>query len=406
LRHSSAFLRFLNNMPHLSYKVRISIFALSFLVCGAFMVLGMIVTNNRGLTPIFAIPVALAAWMFKPREAIIAIGCIFLMLITINTSATHSLLWPFPLTITFICGVLASWIEAFSIGFLRYALELSNNARQQSQQAEQQMAITCQSEKHLNYLKDQFLLNVSHELRTPLTQVRGYIELLEGHHERLNPAQQATFLQNALKGCDELQLLVGNILDTMQINNDVQPPYIEDVVIASVVREIVAHIDTWSQEQHSLHLDIPKDLTVRADQQQVGQVLRNLLSNAFKYSPAQSPVTVRAFPSNAEGHATDASTYVCICVQDAGPGFTSDEIPLLFQKFVRLPRDVTGPLRGTGLGLYISKQFVEAMGGRIWVESAGIPGQGSCFRFTLPCTTHTTSTLEEQTPLSLKHTPH
>ena len=404
MRQSPTSLRFLNDMPRLSYKVRISIFALSFLVCGAFMVLGMIVTNNRGLTPIFAIPVALAAWMFKPRGAIIAIGCIFLMLIIINISATHRLLWPFPLTITFICGVLASLIEAFSIGFLRYALELSNNARQQSQQAEQQMAITSQHEKHMNYLKDQFLVNVSHELRTPLTQVRGYIELLAGHHERLNPTQQVTFLQNALKGCDELQLLVSNILETMQISNDVQPPHVEDLFIADVAREVVTHVETRNQEQHPLHLDIPAELAVRADQQQVGQVLRNLLSNAFKYSPPQSSVTVRAFLSDAECRVKDASTYVCISVQDAGPGFTTDEIPLLFQEFVRLQRDVTGPVRGTGLGLYISKQFVEAMGGRIWVESAGIPGQGSCFRFTLPCTAHITGM--QQTQFSLKHASH
>ncbi len=404
MRQSPAFLRFLNIMPQLSYKVRISIFALSFLLCGAFMVLGMIVTNSRGLTPIFAIPVALAAWMFKPREAIIAISCIFLMLIIINTSMTHRLLWSFPLTITFICGVLASLIEAFSIGFLRYALELSNNARQQAQQAEQQMAITYQREKRLNYLKDQFLVNVSHELRTPLTQVRGYIELLEGHRERLNPTQQATFLQNALKGCDELQLLVSNILETMQISNDVQPPHVEDLFIADVVREVVAHVDTWNQEQHPLHLDIPAELAVRADQQQVGQILRNLFSNAFKYSPPQSPVTVRAFLSDAEGRTTDAPSYVCICVQDTGPGFTSDEIPLLFEKFVRLQRDVSGPVRGTGLGLYISKQFVKAMGGRIWVESVGIPGQGSCFRFTLPCTAQTAGM--QQIQFSLKHASH
>lgn len=356
------------------------------------MILGMIVTNNRGLTPIFAIPVALAAWMFNPRGAIIAIGGIFLMLITINTVATHSLLWSFPLTITFICGLLAALIEAFSIGFLRHALELADTAYQQSQQAEQQMALTYQHEQHLNHLKNQFLVNVSHELRTPLTQVRGYIELLQGHHKRLDPSKQETFLHNALEGCNELQLLIDNILDAIQISNDVRPPQIEDLFIIDVVRDILAHADMWNKEPHPVHLDISEDLSIKADRQQVRQVLLNLLSNAFKYSPPRSPVTVRARLSPG----TDASSYVCISVQDAGPGIPADEIPLLFNKFVRLQRDMVGPVRGTGLGLYISKQFLEGMGGRIWVESPGIPGQGSCFSFTLPCALHAIGTQGEQ----------
>jgi signal transduction histidine kinase len=75
---------------------------------------------------------------------------------------------------------------------------------------------------------------------------------------------------------------------------------------------------------------------------------------------------------------------VCVSVQDAGPGIPPLEASVLFGKFVRLKRDLVGSVRGTGLGLYISKQLVEAMGGNIWVESTGIAGQGSRFSFTLP----------------------
>ncbi len=74
---------------------------------------------------------------------------------------------------------------------------------------------------------------------------------------------------------------------------------------------------------------------------------------------------------------------MCLSVQDAGPGIPPEELPLLFEKLVRLKRDLAGPTRGTGLGLYICKQLVEEMGGRIWVESSGRMGEGSRFCMTL-----------------------
>jgi signal transduction histidine kinase len=113
------------------------------------------------------------------------------------------------------------------------------------------------------------------------------------------------------------------------------------------------------------------------------QILRNLLSNAFKYTPAGTEVLVSARPNGKASHPSESALQICIQVKDAGPGIPPDELPDLFHQFVRLKRDISGQVRGSGLGLYISKQMVEAMGGRIWAESAGIPGQGSCFCFTL-----------------------
>ena len=123
-------------------------------------------------------------------------------------------------------------------------------------------------------------------------------------------------------------------------------------------------------------MDVPEQVTVLADEQALRQVLRNLLSNTFKYAPKGTPVSIRAV--------VDERPQVCICVQDAGPGIPPSELPLLFQKFVRLKRDLSGTVRGTGLGLYISKRLIEAMHGQIWAESSGEPGEGSCFCFTLP----------------------
>ncbi len=137
--HLPTFLRFLRPLPSLPLALRLSIFLLSFIICGAFMILGLLVTNNRGLTPIFAIPVALAAWMFQPRQAALALGGVFLMLIILNTAAVKSLLWPLPLLISFLCGLVAALIVAGAIGVLRYALHVTEIARHHSWQAEQHM---------------------------------------------------------------------------------------------------------------------------------------------------------------------------------------------------------------------------------------------------------------------------
>src|SRR5215470_1385471 len=186
IHHLPAFLRLLRALPSLPLYLRLGIFLLSFIICGAFMLLALKVTNNRGLTPIFAIPVALAAWMFQPRQAALALGCVFLMLIIINTAAVRSLVWPFPLLISFLCGIVAALIVAGAIGVLRYALHVTELARQHSWQAEQHMTKAYQQEQRLNDLKDQFLLNINHELRTPLTSLQGHLELLQEHQSELD----------------------------------------------------------------------------------------------------------------------------------------------------------------------------------------------------------------------------
>ena len=378
--------RFLRSLPSLPLYLRLSIFLLSFFICGAFMMLGLMVTNNRGLTPIFAIPVALAAWMFKPRQAALALGCVFLMLIIINTAAVRSLLWPFPLIITFLCGIVSALIVATAIGVLRYALHVTEIARQHAWQAEQQMTKAYKQEQHLNSLKDQFLLNINHELRTPLTSLHGYLQLLEEYQRELHGSDQSPFLTDALLSSEELVQIVNTLLDAFQYSNaDIHPQY-EELSVASVVSSAANLFEPQQWQSHHLDLLIPEPLTVKADRQFFHQILWNLLSNACKYSPPQTTVTVGALQQK------DASEQesVCIWVQDAGPGIASNEIPLLFGKFVRLKRDQAGTVRGTGLGLYICKQLVEAMGGRIWVESSGMIAEGSRFYFTLPCVPQTT----------------
>src|SRR6266700_5689782 len=288
-----------------------------------------------------------------------------------------------------------------------------NEALQQANvQLEEQARIegAYEQQRRLNEMKDQFVLNVSHELRTPLTQVYGYLELLETYHNTLTSDKQVEYIRKATQGCEALMPLIDTSLDAARTGSHTIYPQVQKLLVADLVHEVLEQFEPlqrqdhpvsrrrrrvpWrpskitfeplQRQDHPISLEITEGLVVQADRQFVCQVLRNLLQNAFKYTPLHTTVRVVATRYDPFTQHPGSSSQVCICVQDTGPGIPPEDIPLLFGKFVRLKRDLAGSVRGTGLGLYISKQLVEAMGGSIWVESSGIAGQGSRFCFTLP----------------------
>jgi signal transduction histidine kinase len=268
-------------------------------------------------------------------------------------------------------------------------VSLQNQALSEANERLEKQAIQLESayeqQLHLNELKDQFLLNVNHELRTPLTEIHGYLDLLTLYRGQLDETMQNTFIDHAVHGSEELLHLVSNVLDAIRGDVFRKEPQFEELSIALMVNEVIALFEPNKQQDYDLHVQVAYSLLVRADRQFLHQVLVNLLSNAFKYSPRGTHITISAEPlvsSSVNGTQNDLPK-VLVCVQDAGPGIPPADIPLLFGKFVRLERDMVGSVRGTGLGLYISKQMVENMGGRIWVESTGISGEGSRFCFTL-----------------------
>ncbi|MFL5624854.1 MAG: sensor histidine kinase [Ktedonobacteraceae bacterium] len=267
-------------------------------------------------------------------------------------------------------------------------------ANMQLEQQRAQVEAAYEQQRHLNELKDQFLLNVNHELRTPLTEIRGYLGLLSEYNEQLDKTTQATFLEHAVQGCEELQHLVSNVLNALQGDFLDKPPQYTALALKTIVGDIFNLFEPQKQLDYNLHLDIPAELFVWADQQYLRRILLNLLSNAFKYSPKQTPVKVSAWVDESAITEGTGTPRVYICVQDSGPGIPPSEISVLFGKFVRLKRDLVGNVRGTGLGLYICKQLVEAMEGHIWVESSGIPGQGSRFCLALAAASH--NPLKEQ----------
>ncbi len=262
--------------------------------------------------------------------------------------------------------------------------ELSKANEQLEKQAVQ-LETAYEQQLHLNELKDQFLLNVNHELRTPLTEIHGYLDLLAEYRGQLDEAMQNTFIDHAVHGSEELLQLVSNVLDAIRGDTFRKEARYEELSMAQMVNEVIALFEPNKQRDYDLQAHIAESVMVRADRQFLHQILVNLLSNAFKYTPHGTTITISAEPfvHMSENEAQETRPKVLVCISDAGPGIPSEDIPLLFGKFVRLKRDMVGSVRGTGLGLYICKQMVENMGGRIWVESTGIPGEGCRFFFTL-----------------------
>ena len=370
MRHLDAFPRFLLKLP---FIVRLSVAILS---VAFFLILYMMVSPAARTPLMLAIPVALVAWMFRKRGVFICLASMVLVLWVYYSLRMKSMLLPSSMIISFIAATLALVVIGLLVSLLRDSLDIVDAAQLQSAHAlEQQL--------QLNRAKDQFILNVNHELRTPLTAISGFIELLFEYNERLDVQARTKFLKQAMDSCDDLQMLIGNVLDTLQIDSEKEHPSPQAFSVLQAIREVLEYTDPRWLHSHRVHLDISEELVIVANEQYFRQVLRNLLSNAFKYTPADTDVLVSAGPCDNAAQPSDSGLQVCIKVKDAGPGILPDELSSLFNQFVRLKRDISGQVRGSGLGLFISKQMVEAMGGRIWAESAGIAGQGSCFCFTL-----------------------
>ena len=229
----------------------------------------------------------------------------------------------------------------------------------------------------LDQLKDAFLITASHELRTPLTIVQGYLELLR-EMEDASPDIRRSFIDKACRACDELVLLQANIMDASRIEFDAAKLHCSSIALKGLCAAIVDLFEPWIlQEQRSLEIDVPENMTVWADEVRLRQVLHNLIANALRYSPAQTPIRISATLEEEERLAR-------VSLIDRGSGIPPDKQEAIFDKFVRLERDMHGEVRGTGLGLYITKHLVEAMGGTISVKSGGVRNEGSTFSFTLP----------------------
>ncbi len=230
-------------------------------------------------------------------------------------------------------------------------------------------------EAEIDRMKSDFVSIASHELRTPLTSIRGYLDLvLMGAAGAINE-QQENFMRVARDNTERLHDLVNDLLDVSRIESGKIELSVKSISIA----ELVAKVANFLQKQFddkglSLIVDTPHDLPqVLGDANRLAQVVTNLLSNAYKYTPA-GKVVIQA------RQVDDMMMQVDII--DNGVGISEEDQKKLFTRFFRTGDTYVRQQSGTGLGLSITKSLIEMHGGKIWVQSE--LGKGSTFSFSLP----------------------
>ena len=229
-------------------------------------------------------------------------------------------------------------------------------------------------EKELQRLKDEFIANVSHELRTPLHSIRGFVTLIvEGKVP--DPAKQQRFLELVDEQGQHLSNLVDDILDSFALESGRKRLGSQRVSMKGVIARAALKLGNIAGDK-GITIDTKRALKcpdVVGDEEALEQVIINLVNNAIKFSPGGGQVAIEA--NRRDGK-------VLMRVIDHGVGIPADAVPKLFGKFYQVDSSVTRIVGGTGLGLYICRQIIEAHGGEIWVESE--VGKGSTFSFLVP----------------------
>jgi PAS domain S-box-containing protein len=229
----------------------------------------------------------------------------------------------------------------------------------------------------LDEMKTDLISFVSHELKNPLSALLAFLNLMQ-HNPAAQTEPMSRYVGQVRQQAAHMQELVQSYLNVarLEAGRELEMNREELADVRGYVEDLVAaHAPTW---ERTIDVQIPPDLPpLWADRQAFREVLLNLVGNAIKYTPRDTPITIEA---------REQDGAVRFSVSDCGPGLDEAAQAHLFEKFRRVRGAGQERVPGTGIGLYLSKHLVEAHGGRIWVESE--PGQGATFRFTLPVEPH------------------
>lgn len=223
--------------------------------------------------------------------------------------------------------------------------------------------------------KDELLSLASHQLRTPATAVKQYVGMLREGFAGSMTEQQKSLLDKAWRSNERQLHIINELLYVAKVDANGIILTIRKLDIAKLVREVVQELSATAKEKHNqVRLELPKrKIFAEADEHCLRMVVENLLSNAIKYSYESKRITIKV---------TNKKDEIRIAVKDQGVGIAPDEIPQLFQRFSRIPNELSRQISGSGIGLYLSDQFMKLHNGRI--EVASVKGKGSTFTIHLP----------------------
>ena len=235
-----------------------------------------------------------------------------------------------------------------------------------------------------NLAKSDFVSFVAHELKNPMTSIKGYTELLAGGAVGTVNEMQNNFLNTIKSNVERMSTLVSDLNDNSKIEAGRLRLDYKATDVAALVDEVIRSIKRQVEDKKQiLEVVSPENLPpMWSDRIRVSQVLTNLVSNAYKYTPEGGLIQVGAEETANEWNPEGAARVIHLWVKDSGIGLSPDDQQRVFQKFFRSDDPKAREVPGTGLGLNITKSLVEMQGGRIWFESEF--RKGTAFHFTIP----------------------
>lgn len=234
-------------------------------------------------------------------------------------------------------------------------------------------AVRAQQLDEIDKLKDEFISLASHELRTPVTALKGFIDMLQ----KKLPAEAASLVDHELQALRTLtkglQDLINDLLEVSRIEQGRLELHYAETDVNKTIADVIQNLTPLAAEKQLAINFTPVELPkIKSDPSRLSQVLVNLINNSIKYT----------LKGKIDISAVEKADQISITIQDTGIGIPAEKIPTLFGKFNRIRDEKTQNVQGTGLGLWITKQIVELLGGKIFAES--MYGTGTIFTFSLP----------------------
>lgn len=315
---------------------------------------------NKAVTFLFSIVATFAVFMLSPAMGITAIFGL-----VVSYFIFSSLLFTFsglaigmaqPLIAVFVCYYF----------FIPYRLIRENKKFWELREKNKLLT-------QVEELKNNFLSMMSHDLKTPLARIQGMADIALANSENFEP-EQKTAVQTIRKSAEELTEFISSILDLSRVESQKIKLNLQSRDINRILEDTIKKYEYLAQQKNiEIIPELDTLFSVKIDADLMKQVFSNLIENAIKYSPTNSRILVTS--EEDEGQ-------IIVQVADQGIGITENEIRHIFTKFYRTKHVKNSPIKGSGLGLYLAKYFVELHKGQITVES--LPQQGSTFTVNLP----------------------